>query len=149
MKNNNTMYKRLLQFFLTGLAGYDIYLASLGLFFRDNAVAYGVDFFNFNLELTTSTFWLIGLLSTYILAFAVFILLAATDPIKYIYVVYIVLGLFIVRIFQRLQFLFASSKDSSLMANTTTSDMHLLSIIVTASILLFLVVKVRNSSLFK
>lgn len=137
-------YKRILQVLLVAIGAYDVYLAVLGLFFRDNAVAYAVDFFNFNLELTTSTYWLIGLLSTYLLAFAGFIFVAATDPIKYMKIVYVILGVFAVRLVQRLYFLSAAQDDPTLVANTTAADMHLVSIVVAAAALLFLVYRVKK-----
>ena len=137
-------YKRMLQVLLVSIAAYDIYLAALGLFMRDNAVAYAVDFFNFNLELTTSTYWLIGLLATYLLGFAGFILVAAMDPVKYMKIIYVVLGVFAIRLVQRLYFLSVAQDDPGLLANTAAADMHLVSIIVAASALLFLVYKVKK-----
>lgn len=136
-------YKRILQVFLAAIAVYDVYLAALGLFFRDNAAVYAVDFFNFNLDVTASTYWLIGLLSTYLLAFAAFLLVTATDPMKYIKNVYVILGVFAVRILQRVYFLIQTYDDPSLVANTTAADMHLISIVATAVVLLILTLKVQ------
>ncbi len=137
-------YKRALQALLVVVAGYDIYLAVLGLFFRNDSVTQAASYFNFNLELTTSTYWLIGLLATYLLAFAAFLLLAATNPIKYMNVIYICLGLFLVRIVQRIDFMISASKDTDLLVSPKDANTYLIGIIFVAVALLFLTLKVRK-----
>lgn len=133
----------MLQALLLAIAGYDIYLSVSGLFFRSGAVAHAANFFNFNLELTTSTYWLIGLLSTYLLAFAAFLILAATNPVKYLSVIYICLGIFFVRIFQRIHFILSDSA-TNLVADPSKTGFYLGSIVVAAVALLFLTFKIRK-----
>ena len=138
-------YKKALQLFLLLIAAYDIYLGVLGLFFRGDAVAHAANFFNFNLEVNSSTFWLIGLFSTYLIAFAGFLIVAATDPVKYIKIIYISIGIFVVRIVQRFQFMSIAVTQPDLAVNSNKSGFYLFTIIATAVVLSFLTFKVKSN----
>ena len=90
------------------VAAYHIVLGLLGIFAKGLAVFFAKIFFNFNLTLTPEMEWVINPFVAYLLIFGVFMALAAQDPVKYKNVIFVGVGLFALRIVQRIVFLFAA-----------------------------------------
>ncbi len=86
-------------------AVYHILLGLLGVFAKETAVFIANSFFNFNLTLNDEMLWIINPFSAYLLFFGVFMAVAATDPKKYRNIIYAGVGLFALRIVQRIIFL--------------------------------------------
>lgn len=103
-KNSNKWLKGLLWF--VGI--YHILLGLLGIFAKNLAASLASIFFNFNLTLTPEIYWVLNPFSAYILIFGFFMVLAATDPVKYKNVILIGVFLFAIRIVQRIIFLFVA-----------------------------------------
>ncbi|MEK6828151.1 MAG: hypothetical protein AABX78_02270 [Nanoarchaeota archaeon] len=87
------------------VAIYHILLGLVGIFFKDLAASLAGAFFNFNLTLTPEVYWILNPFAAYVLIFGIFMALAATDPAKYKTVILIGVGLFAIRIIQRIIFL--------------------------------------------
>lgn len=130
--------KKILQSFLVINGLYYLYLSLLGLFFKENAAQYATDFFNFNLQVNSSTPWIVGLLATYMLFFTLIIFTVAYKPDKYFFLLYFILGFFYLRIAQRLYFILISNSNPELIVNTSAAYMHLYIIIISTIILTLL-----------
>jgi len=68
------------------------------------------NFFNFNLTLNEELQWVINPFATYLLFFGVFIAIAAMDPKKYKNIIYAGVGLFTLRVIQRIIFIISAPK---------------------------------------
>jgi len=68
-------------------------------------------FYGFNITITPQIAWLLNPLAAYMLAFGLFLAVAATDPIKYIKMIYAVLFLLLIRIIQRALFISSGSGE--------------------------------------
>jgi len=97
------------------VAVYHILIGLLGIFAKDTAVFIANNFFNFNLTLTDQMTWIINPFATYLLFFGVFMAVAAMDPKKYKNIIYAGIGLFALRIIQRI--IFIVSAPEGLMSN--------------------------------
>ena len=86
------------------VAVYHIVLGLLGVFAKDAAIYLANIAFNFNLTLNNEMLWVINPFSAYLLVFGVFMAVAATDPKKYKNIVYVGVGLFALRVLQRIIF---------------------------------------------
>jgi len=98
--NKHKAFKVLLWF----VAIYHILIGSLGVFAKGTVVAVANNFFNFNLTATDQVLWIINPFATYLLFFGVFMGVAATNPEKYRNLIYAGVGLFAVRVIQRIIF---------------------------------------------
>jgi len=85
-------------------AVYHIILGLLGVFAKDAAVTLANVAFNFNLTLNNEMLWVINPFAAYLLVFGVFMAVAATDPKKYKNIIYAGVGLFALRVIQRIIF---------------------------------------------
>jgi hypothetical protein len=85
-------------------AVYHIVLGLLGVFAKDSAVYLANVAFNFNLTLNNEMLWVINPFAAYLLVFGVFMAVAATDPKKYKNIIYAGVGLFALRVIQRIIF---------------------------------------------
>jgi|SRR3989344_7643203 len=94
-----------LKILLWCVAIYHILIGLLGIFAKDTAVFIARSFFNFNLTLTPEMNWIINPLAAYILFFGVFMAVAAMDPVKYRNIIYAGVGLFALRVVQRIIFI--------------------------------------------
>ncbi len=97
------------------VAAYHILLGLLGIFAKETAVFIANNFFNFNLTLTEEMLWVINPFATYLLFFGVFMAVAAMNPKKYKNVIYAGVGLFAVRVIQRI--IFVTSASEGLISN--------------------------------
>lgn len=84
---------------------YHILIGLLGIFAKEKAVFIAKSFFNFNLTLTPEMNWIINPFTAYILVFGFFMAVAASNPVKYKSIVYVGVGLFALRVVQRIIFL--------------------------------------------
>lgn len=98
--------EKTLKILLWIVAVYHILLGILGIFAKETAVLIANSFFNFNLTLTDEMLWIINPFSAYLLFFGVFMAVVASDPKKYKKLVYAGVGLFALRVVQRVIFLF-------------------------------------------
>ncbi|MEK6893811.1 MAG: hypothetical protein AABX07_06450 [Nanoarchaeota archaeon] len=85
-------------------AVYHIVLGLLGVFAKDATVYLANVAFNFNLTLNNEMLWVINPFAAYLLVFGVFMAVAATDPKKYKNIIYAGVGLFALRVIQRIIF---------------------------------------------
>lgn len=104
----NMKTEKYLKILLWIVSGYHILLGLLGVFAKEQAVYIANNFFNFNLTLDNQMLWVLNPFAAYLLFFGIFMALAATDPKKYKKVIYIGVGLFALRLIERIIFLFIS-----------------------------------------
>jgi len=136
MADNKTL-KVLLWF----VAIYHILIGLLGIFAKDTAVFIAKNFFNFNLTLTPEMDWIINPFSAYVLIFGVFIAVIATDVKKYKNMIYVAVGLFALRVVQRIIFMI-SAPDS--LISTIDPVRNIIAIGVVAVIGLFMFLLARK-----
>lgn len=86
------------------VAVYHILLGLLGIFAKGSAVFIAKNLFDFNLTLNDQMMWVINPFVAYLLFFGVFMAVAAMDPKKYKAIIYAGVGLFALRIIQRIVF---------------------------------------------
>lgn len=117
--------KKALQLILYLVAAYHILLGLVGIFFKGYAVEAAKLFFSFNLTLTPEIYWILNPFAAYVLFFGIFMVVAATDPLKYRNIIYVGVGLFALRIIQRLFFAFTASADLISVVNPAQNILHI------------------------
>lgn len=135
--------EKILKILLWFVAVYHILLGLLGIFAKETAVFIANNFFNFNLTLTDELLWVINPFATYLLFFGVFMAVAGMNPKKYKNIIYAGVGLFAVRVIQRI--IFVVSAPEGLISNVDPIR-NVLAIVVVAVIglsMFFLTKKLR------
>ncbi len=135
--NTEKLLKGLLWWLVIFHAG----IGLLGIFAKQTAVFLAEQFFNFKLELTPQMYWVINPFAAYLLAFAGFMAIAATNPKQHKSVIYVGAGVLALRAFQRVFFLITASDD--LVANASMFAI-VLTIVVVSIITLALVLLTRK-----
>ena len=113
------------------VAAYHIVLGLLGIFAKGLSVVLAKIFFNFNLTLTPQMEWVINPFAAYLLIFGVFMALAAQDPVKYKNVIFAGIGLFALRIEQRIVIFIASPEG---LVNQVDPTRNIIAIVIVSAI---------------
>ncbi len=125
------------------VAVYHIILGLLGIFAKDYAVSLAKAFFNFNLTFNDQMYWVINPFSAYVLIFGVFMAVAATDPSKYKNIIYAGIGLFAIRIIQRVLFYFTAPETLISSVDPIRNIIMILVVAIIGIAMFFLVKKVE------
>lgn len=118
--------KKILQSILYLVAAYHILLGLIGIFFKTYAIEAAKLFFSFNLTLTPQVYWILNPFATYVLFFGIFMAIAASDPLKYKNVIYAGIGLFALRIIQRVIFIFTASSEMVSVVSPIQNIIHII-----------------------
>lgn len=134
------MSERVLKGLLWWLAIFHVGLGLLGIFAKETAVFLAGRFFNFNLELTPQMHWVLNPFAAYLLAFGVFMAIAALDPLKYRNIIYAGVGLLALRVIQRA--VFVLSAPNELRASTSlSSNVFTIVVVSTIAVTVFLLTR--------
>ena len=95
---------KLLKGILIWVGLYHILLGFFGIVAKDIAVSFAKWFFNFNLTMTQEIAWILNPFAAYVFIYGVFLVIAATDPVKYKNIIFAAVGLIAVRVIQRIIF---------------------------------------------
>jgi len=118
---------------------YHVLFALVGILGKEHIVTLAKVFYGFNLTMTPQVAWILNPLAAYMLAFGLFLGVAATDPLKYKNVIYAALIFIVVRVIQRVFFLVSAS--NSFIAGDTTKNIVDISSVVLYALVLFIVLK--------
>ncbi len=130
---------------LLGLVAiYHLVLGLLGLFARQQAPDLARTFFRFRLSGSPETLWLLNPFSAYLLAFGAATAVAAWNPVRFRPLVFVVVGLFTLRIVQRLVFLIAADDSLKAAVSPVQNVIHLCVVAALAAAILALAL--RSSS---
>ncbi len=122
------------------VAIYHIILGLLGIFAKDMAVYLANVAFNFNLTLNNEMLWVLNPFAAYLLIFGVFLAVSATNPQKYKSIIYAGIGLFALRIVQRIIFVIAAPEG--LIANTSAvRNWVMMGIVAVIGLIMYLLVR--------
>jgi len=107
------------------IAFYHLAVGLLGLFARDRAPELARTLFRFQLSGNPETLWLLNPFSAYLLAFGAAVAVAAWNPIRFRPLVFVAVGLFVLRIIQRLVFLIAADDSLKSVVSPVQNVIHL------------------------
>jgi len=106
-------------------AFYHLALGVLGLLARDRAPELARTLFRFQLSGSPETLWLLNPFSAYLLAFGATTAVAAWNPVRFRPLVFVVVGLFVLRIIQRLVFTIAADDSLKAAVSPVQNVIHL------------------------
>lgn len=92
-------------------AAYHIPFPLVAMFCKNCVPAMAHQSYGFNITMTPQVAWLLNPLATYMLAFGLFLAVAATDPVKYKKLICAALLVLLIRIIQRALFLSTGSGE--------------------------------------
>jgi hypothetical protein len=122
------------------VAVYHIILGLFGIFAKDMAAYLANVAFNFNLTLNNEMLWVLNPFAAYLLVFGVFLAIAATNPQKYKNIIYAGVGLFALRIVQRI--IFVATAPEGLIANTSAvRNWIMIGIVAVIGLVMYLLVR--------
>ena len=134
--------KKILVVLLWIAAIYHIILGLIGIFLKNMVVFLAEKFFNFNLTLDDQVIWILNPWAAYFLAVGVMLIFMARDPVKHNNMVYVIAGLFGLRVLQRIWFQLAG--DSALqLGNPVLIWIDIIIVAVYAVVLVVLAKKVK------
>lgn len=135
-ENNKVKWLKILLWFG---AFYHVVFALIGILGKQYAVTLAKVFYGFNLTMTPEVAWILNPLAAYMLAFGLFLGVAATDPLKYKGVINAALIFIVIRVIQRVFFLVTASGEF-VAADPTKNVVDICSVVL-YGLALFLVLK--------
>src|SRR5919202_5787050 len=101
-QRDTAMREKALKAILAVISIYHLGLGALAFVSKTLAAHLARDVFDMNLVFTDQLSYIVGLLSVYAIIFGVFAALAAFDPVKYSYVIYVGILLYLLRLIHRI-----------------------------------------------
>jgi len=133
--------KTALQVLLGVAAGYHIGLGLLGIFLKSRASELARDFFHFNLSATPEELWMINPFAAYLLAFGAMLGVTASNPLRFRPLVFVAVGLFVLRVVQRIMFFTTAADSLKSVADPAQNLVHLAVVAVMGLVMLVLALR--------
>ena len=114
-----------MQLLLGVAAVYHIVLGMLGICLKSRAPEMARNLFHFNLSATPEVLWMLNPFAAYLLAFGLMLAVTAANPARFRPLVFVAVGLFALRVVQRVMFLTTADETLKTIASPGQNIVHL------------------------